>query len=287
MNDALYLECSLLQIPLPLLYRSDDPWANHIRGMAPTPLEEGNDPLSSASKDPPTQSTPLSSKIVGSRKAVQRLDSGSLEASWGAGRDDTEDSNEESRPIPPPHDVELTNNESVSETRSNEDSEDEDEQFVYPGQQFEAREVSSIDHLASRRTELGKAPEQPSTQIELDSPSTNAAEELVASSSINSQPVKPIYHSRLSTLCSQGPLSALQSFFQVTTSSPPAGSNVSSFALANEPNPASGLVPIHYAAREGKIEILKWLVKETGALIGMEDREGEVSEQQCRKQEPG
>lgn len=278
----------------PPLSRSDDPWANHIRGMAPTPLEEGKDPLSSPFKDPPTQSTPLSSSKIGkSRNFTNRIESESLEASWDRERNDTGDSGKESRSSPS-NDVELISPDSVSDltdmskTKIEEESEDvnEDEQFVYPGQQSEKKKAAdsnvspTIKYSGSRRAELGKAPEQPSIQGEIRSTSTNMErEQLVGSSSMEPQPTRPIDHNRLSNLCSQGPLSSLQSFFKVTTSPPPAGSGISSFALANEPNPTSGLVPIHYAAREGKVEILKWLVKEVGALIEMEDREGEVREQ--------
>lgn len=82
---------------------------------------------------------------------------------------------------------------------------------------------------------------------------------------------------RLHRLCSSGTLEALQQYFREITADPPHGAGVSAFFLANEPNPTSGLTPLHYAAKEGKLDVLKWLVEDVGALVEIEDREGEVS----------
>lgn len=86
-------------------------------------------------------------------------------------------------------------------------------------------------------------------------------------------PAAPVDYTLLHRLCLSGSLEPLQHFFADTIET----SQVSSFVLANEPNPTSGLMPIHYAAKEGKLEILKWLVADVGALVDIEDREGEVS----------
>ncbi len=48
------------------------------------------------------------------------------------------------------------------------------------------------------------------------------------------------------------------------------------FALANDPNPSNGLVPLHFASREGQTDIVRWLITEAGAIVEMEDREGET-----------
>lgn len=50
----------------------------------------------------------------------------------------------------------------------------------------------------------------------------------------------------------------------------------SSFVLANSPSPHSGLTPLHYAARRGKVEVCKYLIEEAGAMVELEDGEGEV-----------
>jgi len=93
-----------------------------------------------------------------------------------------------------------------------------------------------------------------------------------------SLPSIPIDHSLLSTLSSQGPLSSLEEFFSNLTSPSEVWTPISNFALANEPNPHSGLglTPLHYAAKCGKVDICKWLVGK-GAMVGLEDGEGEVS----------
>lgn len=55
------------------------------------------------------------------------------------------------------------------------------------------------------------------------------------------------------------------------------GSNRSVFALANDPNPHTGLAPIHFAAQNGHQDVVKWLVEHAGALPDLEDADGEVS----------
>ncbi|CAG8567763.1 11687_t:CDS:2, partial [Dentiscutata heterogama] len=51
-----------------------------------------------------------------------------------------------------------------------------------------------------------------------------------------------------------------------------AGETTSSFLLANEVSPSSGLNPLHYAASRGHTDIVKWLVTEAGAIIDLEDQ---------------
>lgn len=48
------------------------------------------------------------------------------------------------------------------------------------------------------------------------------------------------------------------------------------FTLANEPNPHTGLAPIHFAAQNGHEDVVKWLVEQAGALPDLEDADGEV-----------
>ncbi|TKA55447.1 hypothetical protein B0A53_02373 [Rhodotorula sp. CCFEE 5036] len=49
------------------------------------------------------------------------------------------------------------------------------------------------------------------------------------------------------------------------------------FALANEPNPHTGLAPIHFAAQNGHEDVVKWLVEQAGALPDLEDADGETA----------
>ncbi|KAK0532640.1 hypothetical protein OC834_002535 [Tilletia horrida] len=78
-------------------------------------------------------------------------------------------------------------------------------------------------------------------------------------------------------LCSTGPLAAVQDFFASASAEPPAGAGISAFALANEPHPTTGLVPLHYAAKEGRLDIVRWLVSDAGAMVDLEDRDGETA----------
>lgn len=141
---------------------------------------------------------------------------------------------------------------------------DEEEAFVYPG----TAERQSLPDETIQEEEADPVTEYKNQTID--------KQDDVSSSSQPATP-NPVDYGRLVHLCSSGPLTALKSFFEVTTSPPPVGTGVSSFFLANEPNPASGLVPIHIAAKEGRVDILKWLIKEVGAIVEMEDREGETA----------
>jgi hypothetical protein len=49
------------------------------------------------------------------------------------------------------------------------------------------------------------------------------------------------------------------------------------FTLANSINPATGFAPIHYAAKKGHLEVVKWLVEDGGAMHGLEDGDGETA----------
>jgi ankyrin repeat protein len=44
----------------------------------------------------------------------------------------------------------------------------------------------------------------------------------------------------------------------------------------DEPHPATGLTPLHFAASRGHFEMVKYLVDECGATIDAKDKEGEV-----------
>lgn len=162
------------------------------------------------------------------------------------------------------------------------EDEDEEEMFVYPGassQQAQA-DIATMETAqgSSAKIQAASAPAMPSQVPEAGATAARAPTSQAAATSPppSSAPAKPVDYARLVQLCSQGPASAVKSFFEVTCAPAPVGAGVSAFALANEPHPSSGLVPVHFAAKEGKVEILRWLIKEAGALIEMEDREGEV-----------
>ncbi|CAG8497110.1 6562_t:CDS:2 [Acaulospora morrowiae] len=55
------------------------------------------------------------------------------------------------------------------------------------------------------------------------------------------------------------------------------GETTSSFLLANEASPSSGLTPLHYAASRGHFEIVKWLIDAAGAIVDLEDQTGETA----------
>ncbi|PWN26435.1 hypothetical protein BDZ90DRAFT_38888 [Jaminaea rosea] len=140
----------------------------------------------------------------------------------------------------------------------NEEEEEEEEDFVYPSGTNDVVHVGSVTSSSPLPSEgmqgsgdQSKGPPRPRP--------------------------RPIDYQRLHELCTSGSLESLQLFFQQTTEM----TGTSSFALANEPNPSSGQMPIHYAAKQGKLDLLKWLVEDVGALVEIEDREGEVSHHQA------
>ncbi|GAA5896655.1 uncharacterized protein JCM6883_006971 [Sporobolomyces salmoneus] len=49
------------------------------------------------------------------------------------------------------------------------------------------------------------------------------------------------------------------------------------FTLSNSINPTTGFAPIHHAAKKGHLEVLRWLVEDCGAMVGLEDSDGETA----------
>jgi len=72
--------------------------------------------------------------------------------------------------------------------------------------------------------------------------------------------------------CQSGDLPRLRSLFS-QQSSP----ENDLFSLSNSVNPTTGLAPIHQAAKRGHVEVVKWLIEEAGALVGLEDGDGETA----------
>jgi hypothetical protein len=50
----------------------------------------------------------------------------------------------------------------------------------------------------------------------------------------------------------------------------------SMFVLANMTSPITSLAPLHYAAKSNQVDVVRYLVEEAGAIIEMEDGEGQV-----------
>jgi hypothetical protein len=262
-----------------------------------TPLEEGNDPLSLPSTSAPAQSA--ATKTTQARLPLNRLASDSLDPPWG--RDMNGDASKGTERVPhterrsPESSSSYHQSTENGHIRQEESDKESEEEFVYPGSQEAAAPtvmrkslpeddtISPSDAPDLRSAERERLPQEPTSQSvrRAELTETSVDEAIQSGSRLNPAPssfsAKPIDYTRLSQLCSQGPLSSLKSFFENATSPAPEGSAISAFALASEPNPASGLAPIHYAAREGRCDVMKWLVQEAGALVEMEDREGEVS----------
>lgn len=295
---------SLIEIfPLPFPQSADDPWANHVRG---TPLAEGSDPLSTA--DDEWNASNMNGKhkeINGEARDTSRseengenIDAGDSSRLTEQGEITQDFDNDEpldipleaprSNGIPDPLDrlsngkaAEANDLESDGRIDHTIDSEEEsdEEAFVYPGASSATPqiEVDANSILPQEDEGRGNTSAVPSTDPGVQTYSTPQETNGPSSQSSPTAEARPIDYARLTQLCSHGPLSALQKFVSVTTSPAPVGSGISLFALANEPNPSNGLVPIHFAAREGRVDILKWLIRETGALVEMEDREGETA----------
>ncbi|GAA5973096.1 hypothetical protein JCM3765_007617, partial [Sporobolomyces pararoseus] len=49
------------------------------------------------------------------------------------------------------------------------------------------------------------------------------------------------------------------------------------FTLSNSINSATGFAPLHHAAKKGHLEIVEWLIREAGAISGLEDSDGETA----------
>ncbi|CBQ72642.1 conserved hypothetical protein [Sporisorium reilianum SRZ2] len=167
---------------------------------------------------------------------------------------------------------------------------DEEDNFVYPATttskdnkpvEQDELEASSASGKTGSQGRAFTEDQQPSTTLALPKGETSTVDpdtnndQAAASSSVVKQAPK-IDYDTLAELCSRGALSDLQSFFEEACSSSSQAGGVSMFALSNDPNPSNGLVPLHFAAKEGQTDIVRWLITEAGAIVEMEDREGET-----------
>ncbi|EST04724.2 FYVE zinc finger [Kalmanozyma brasiliensis GHG001] len=169
----------------------------------------------------------------------------------------------------------------TSDTNAEEqDDQDDEATFVYPG--IAELESGSVTEQTAPDSRKGQDPTDawPETrQLPEDSADEDRSashDTAVARSRPQASNHNDIDYNILAALCSRGSVSDLQRFFEEACSSLSEGQGVSSFALANDPNPSNGLVPLHYAAKEGKTDTVRWLITQAGAIVEMEDREGET-----------
>ncbi|SNX85550.1 uncharacterized protein MEPE_04259 [Melanopsichium pennsylvanicum] len=174
----------------------------------------------------------------------------------------------------------------ITDAEQSDEDEEDDAGFVYPGAEFADDKEASAEHKDPKNTPSAPA----KTELRINSIANEAAamtltgegqadthgpetvqEEPPTASSAQSEQASPIDHDALAELCSRGTLDNLQAFVATACSN-----GNSMFAIANDPNPSNGLVPLHFAAKEGKTEIIRWLITEAGAIVEMEDREGET-----------
>ncbi|KAL9936202.1 hypothetical protein V8E36_005044 [Tilletia maclaganii] len=154
-----------------------------------------------------------------------------------------------------------------------EEEDDDDDEFHYPGPPSPPPTHAEIDD--------GFAPSTPRAAVTRTNTSSTAVAPIaseapaeITTAAHNGPPMPEAEAvSTVARLCSTGPLAAVKEFF--TTASSAAG--MTAFALANEPHLTTGLVPLHYAAKEGRLDIVRWLVAEAGAMVDLEDREGETA----------
>lgn len=165
------------------------------------------------------------------------------------------------------------------------DQEEDQDDFVYPGAdspssgqaavQDEQQAVTDSQTTTSL-TKQESDPEPSSTSLsapaEAEHIVVGSAAEQSLTSSAPAETAVHIDYDTLAQLCSRGPLSDLQSFFHTAQES-----GLSMFSLSNDPNPGNGLVPLHFAAKDGKTDIVRWLITQAGAIVEMEDREGETA----------
>ncbi|CAO1635991.1 unnamed protein product [Jaminaea pallidilutea] len=153
-------------------------------------------------------------------------------------------------------------------------NDEEDSSFTYPGVSDKPSQPSRGPYDAQSSGDASE-PLQQTTGLLETTASTDANQPSPSDTPATSSTSRPanIDYDQVHKLATSGSLADLQRFFETTSRT----NQLSTFALANEPSPASGLMLIHHAAKTGKLDVLRWLVEEAGALVEIEDREGETA----------
>ncbi|PPQ99071.1 hypothetical protein CVT24_003631 [Panaeolus cyanescens] len=115
------------------------------------------------------------------------------------------------------------------------DSEEEDDQFVYPGSE-NSPQTEQLEVPASRQVHASPA------QLE-----------------------------SLYAAASTGDLTLLKKLFKTALEN----GDVEPFSLANDASSRTGFTALHAAASRGYLDITRWLIEDCGAMPDLEDREGE------------
>ncbi|SPO27469.1 uncharacterized protein UTRI_10586 [Ustilago trichophora] len=212
-------------------------------------------------------------------------------AANGTGKVNAESSGEVAASAPShPRQEQLDGNQTQEQatdavTQEEDTEDDEDAGFVYPGTADSRDDHPDVSDQHDSHTPSLPAEAQHETNAISSDPlaTTNTSEdetkthtpetteEQGQASSPSTEPTSSIDYDKLAELCSRGNLTDLQSFVQAACAT-----GVSMFAIANDPNPSNGLVPLHFAVKEGNTDIVRWLITEAGAIVEMEDREGET-----------
>ncbi|GAA5980401.1 hypothetical protein JCM10908_001642 [Rhodotorula pacifica] len=131
--------------------------------------------------------------------------------------------------------------------------------------------------LAARLARTAAAAALPPAQLSRRSTNASASSSSVAAYDATTR------RNLIAGAASDGDLARLEALLSASAA-PPEDDNPdaqdadhpSVFNLANEPNPHTGLAPIHFAAQNGHEDVVKWLVEEAGALPDFEDADGET-----------
>ncbi|KAG6378849.1 hypothetical protein JVT61DRAFT_13129 [Boletus reticuloceps] len=184
----------------------------------------------------------------------------------------------------------MANQEStLSDTRpslsSLPESEDDDEVFTYPaddyvhdGEEFVYPDASTdtTQHQDSLIVSIYPLKAEPSLDSAVESATlVETAPSLpfpLPRTQVPSRP-SPAQLEALSAAASQGDLALLKKLFDTALQS----GDLEAFALANHASSRTGFTALHAAASRGYLDIVKWLVENCGAMPDLEDREGETA----------
>lgn len=148
------------------------------------------------------------------------------------------------------------------------DSEDSDEEFVYPG----VSETAVLDPLTEAARSYHAKSTSPSVQEPLSSSISEDASQVHVP---NVEPVpevkpakvhpSPAQLESLQAAASSGDLALLQKLFRTALHT----GEVEPFALANDASPRTGLTVLHASASRGYVDIVKWRKSYVSCCLSM------------------